>query len=228
MPSPLSPPLQSLPGYAELQCFSNFTFLRGASHAEELVVRAVRWAISPSRSPMNVRSQGWSVPMASPRSAAAPDRRRAFPVDESGWDDPALSPIPLARIATAMGIYRNSSPLHAPAPKGRYLLTPDDLEGPRPEVAHLKGMPDCLAIMVAEISGREASERLERMHEQAEWLAAPLGDEPCLADLVPLAQIKMNYIGTIEEVADQHGVPMVAHGECCPCTCGRANRCRTR
>ncbi|MFP5324695.1 MAG: PHP domain-containing protein, partial [Gammaproteobacteria bacterium] len=30
----------SLPDYAELLCCSNFTFLRGASHAEELVARA--------------------------------------------------------------------------------------------------------------------------------------------------------------------------------------------
>ena len=30
----------SLPDYAELLCCSNFTFLRGASHAEELVLRA--------------------------------------------------------------------------------------------------------------------------------------------------------------------------------------------
>jgi error-prone DNA polymerase len=29
-----------LPAYAELHCLSNFTFLRGASHAEELVARA--------------------------------------------------------------------------------------------------------------------------------------------------------------------------------------------
>jgi error-prone DNA polymerase len=29
-----------LPGYAELHCLSNFSFLRGASHPEELVERA--------------------------------------------------------------------------------------------------------------------------------------------------------------------------------------------
>ncbi len=29
-----------LPAYAELHCLSNFTFLRGASHPEELVGRA--------------------------------------------------------------------------------------------------------------------------------------------------------------------------------------------
>jgi len=32
--------MNSLPGYAELHCVSNFTFLRGASHPEELVERA--------------------------------------------------------------------------------------------------------------------------------------------------------------------------------------------
>lgn len=32
----------SLPAYAELHCLSNFTFLRGASHAEELIERAAR------------------------------------------------------------------------------------------------------------------------------------------------------------------------------------------
>jgi error-prone DNA polymerase len=33
--------MTSLPAYAELHCLSNFSFLRGASHAEELVARAV-------------------------------------------------------------------------------------------------------------------------------------------------------------------------------------------
>ena len=35
-----------LPGYAELHCLSNFSFLRGASHAEELVVRAAELGYS--------------------------------------------------------------------------------------------------------------------------------------------------------------------------------------
>ena len=33
--------MTSLPAYAELHCLSNFSFLRGASHAGELVARAV-------------------------------------------------------------------------------------------------------------------------------------------------------------------------------------------
>ncbi|MGE8636890.1 MAG: hypothetical protein ACN6P8_25330, partial [Achromobacter piechaudii] len=35
-----SDPPATLPGYAELQCQSNFSFLQGASHPEELVARA--------------------------------------------------------------------------------------------------------------------------------------------------------------------------------------------
>ena len=31
--------MPSLPTYTELHCLSNFTFLRGASHAKELVAR---------------------------------------------------------------------------------------------------------------------------------------------------------------------------------------------
>ena len=35
-----------LPDYAELHCLSNFSFLRGASHAEELVERAHELSLS--------------------------------------------------------------------------------------------------------------------------------------------------------------------------------------
>jgi hypothetical protein len=49
-PARLSPPradlhpgaAAGLPAYAELFCLSNFSFLQGASHAEELVDRAVQ------------------------------------------------------------------------------------------------------------------------------------------------------------------------------------------
>ena len=36
----------TLPAYAELHCVSNFTFLRGASHPEELVKRAAELGYS--------------------------------------------------------------------------------------------------------------------------------------------------------------------------------------
>lgn len=44
MTNPIAQPPspQALPPYAELFCLSNFSFLQGASHAEELVARAVQ------------------------------------------------------------------------------------------------------------------------------------------------------------------------------------------
>ena len=38
----MDPRRSTLPGYAELHCRSNFSFLTGASHPEELVARAAR------------------------------------------------------------------------------------------------------------------------------------------------------------------------------------------
>ncbi|MFN4267003.1 MAG: error-prone DNA polymerase [Aquabacterium sp.] len=40
-PSPVVRPTQQLPDYTELHCISNFSFLRGASHPEELINRAI-------------------------------------------------------------------------------------------------------------------------------------------------------------------------------------------
>jgi len=42
----MADPSASLPDYAELRCVSNFTFLRGASHPEELVERASQFGYS--------------------------------------------------------------------------------------------------------------------------------------------------------------------------------------
>ena len=48
-----------LPAYAELHCRSNFSFLSGASHPEELVARAQRSATRRWPSPTNARSPAW-------------------------------------------------------------------------------------------------------------------------------------------------------------------------
>ena len=62
-----------LPAYAELHCLSNFTFLRGASHPEELV-RARRWRSATRRlpSPTNARSPASSARISPRRTAGLP------------------------------------------------------------------------------------------------------------------------------------------------------------
>lgn len=44
--------------YAELHCVTNFTFLRGASHPEELIERAAALGYAGWRSPTSAR---WRV-----------------------------------------------------------------------------------------------------------------------------------------------------------------------
>jgi hypothetical protein len=48
----------ALPDYAELHALSNFSFQRGASHAQELAERASNWATRRWPSPTNAR---WPV-----------------------------------------------------------------------------------------------------------------------------------------------------------------------
>ena len=67
--------------YAELHCHSNFSFLDGASHPEELAEEAHRLGLSPaSRSPTTTGSTGWCGSRWRP-AARPPDglRRRADP-----------------------------------------------------------------------------------------------------------------------------------------------------
>src|SRR5689334_768189 len=45
-PTSKAAPVAGLPDYAELQCSSNFSFLHGASHPEELVERAAQLGYS--------------------------------------------------------------------------------------------------------------------------------------------------------------------------------------
>jgi hypothetical protein len=105
--SPYEPPSAStdLPGsvpYAELHCHSNFSFLDGASHPEDLVEEAVASASRPWPSPTTTGSTGWCAspkPLAptacppssapsSPSTAATPaargSRPRRFPSGGAG------------------------------------------------------------------------------------------------------------------------------------------------
>ena len=69
------PPQGRHVAYAELQAVSNFSFLRGASHAEELVERAADLGSPPSASPTATPSPARCAPMSQRRLSQR--RRRA-------------------------------------------------------------------------------------------------------------------------------------------------------
>ena len=139
----------SLPDYAELFCLTNFSFLHGASHAQELVARAIELgyralAITDECSLAGVvRAHGVA-------------KRAHFPLIIGSHFQlthadgrPAWSLLALAKNREGYG---NLSELitmaRTRAAKGRYLLTPDDFAAPAPEFAHLKGLPGCVMILL--------------------------------------------------------------------------------
>ena len=57
-----------MPAYAELAVTTNFSFLRGASHPQEMVAQAAALGLPPSASPTATRWPAWCGPIASGRT----------------------------------------------------------------------------------------------------------------------------------------------------------------
>ncbi|WP_454674311.1 error-prone DNA polymerase [Achromobacter pestifer] len=164
VPSDLPP---ALPGYAELQCQSNFSFLQGASHPEELAVRAAELgyaalALTDECSLAGVvRAHVEAKALKLPLIIGATFQLRAAP---------DAAPLGLTLLAQTREGYGNLSELitlaRTRAPKGEYRLAPEDFTDPPDGYSHLRQLPECLAILTP-IYGTDA----DRMAEQARWLA---------------------------------------------------------
>ena len=163
----------SLPDYAELFCLTNFSFLHGASHAQELVARAVELgyhalAITDECSLAGVvRAHGVA-------------KRANFPLIIGSHfhlthadGSPAWSLLALAKNREGYG---NLSELitmaRTRAAKGRYLLTPEDFTAPSAEFAHLKGLPGCLMILLPAYPAEP-----EALRAQGAWMRSTFGTE---------------------------------------------------
>ncbi|CAB3864604.1 Error-prone DNA polymerase [Achromobacter insuavis] len=161
-------PPTGLPGYAELQCQSNFSFLQGASHPEELAARAAELgyaalAITDECSLAGVvRAHMEAKTQKLPLIIGATFRLRA---------GPEAAPLDLTLLAQTREGYGNLSELitlaRTRAPKGEYRLAPEDFTHPPPGYEHLRHLPECLAIL-SPVYGDDP----DRMARQARWLAA--------------------------------------------------------
>ncbi|MFY1910690.1 error-prone DNA polymerase [Achromobacter xylosoxidans] len=161
-------PPAGLPGYAELQCQSNFSFLQGASHPEELAARAAELgyaalAITDECSLAGVvRAHMEAKTQKLPLIIGATFRLRA---------GPDAAPLDLTLLAQTREGYGNLSELitlaRTRAPKGEYRLAPEDFTAPPPGYEHLRHLPECLAIL-SPVYGDDP----DRMAQQARWLAA--------------------------------------------------------
>ncbi|MCF8152373.1 MAG: PHP domain-containing protein, partial [Sulfuritalea sp.] len=131
-----------MPAYAELHCLSNFSFLRGASHAEELVARAVRL--------------GYTALAITDECSFAGSVRAHLAAREAalqlihGIELQLACGMKLVLLAQNRAGYGNLSALatlgRRRAEKGSYRLTRNDLAG-----WDGGGVPDCLALWVPEI-----------------------------------------------------------------------------
>ena len=180
-----------LPAYAELHCLSNFTFLRGASHPEELVKRAAGLGYSA----LAVTDE-CSLAGAVRAHVAAKDVGLPLVIGSEIrlQDGPRL-----VLLATDREGYGNLSDLitrgRRRTKKGSYSLCWGDLDG---------GLPGCLVLLVPH--GKHDAEHArcvaERFADRA-WIAAELLQGP--DDRAQLTALR--------ELGKAYGLPLVASGD---------------
>lgn len=165
MPSPSLPGL--LPAYAELQCLSNFSFLQGASHPAELVEQAAQLGYAALAITDECSLAGVVRALVAAEACKLPLIVGSTLALQHTADAPALTLVLLAQNREGYGNLSELITLgRSRAPKGEYQLFADDIAAPGPGHAHLRGMPDCLAIL-APPDGVDA----EALAQQAAWLA---------------------------------------------------------
>jgi error-prone DNA polymerase len=162
--------MASLPAYAELHCRSSFSFLTGASAPEELVERAaaLRYAALAITDECSLSGvvHAYEQAIESGVHLIVGAEMRL----EAGVGG---VPMRLVLLATTRRGYGNLSQwittARRRAQKGRYEARTSDLEGWVPNMPHLAGLPDCLALLLPTAgpvspdaalenqSGREAS-----------------------------------------------------------------------
>src|SRR5882672_1220717 len=188
-----------LPAYAELHCLSNFSFLRGASHPEELVERA--------------KNQGYSALALTDECSLAGAVRAHLAAKDAGLpliigsEFRLTDGTKLVLLATGRDSYGDLAQLitrgRRKGAKGSYRLTRDD-------VAELGAA--CLALWVPALDLRAATLG-DALRTDAAWVRDVFGDRGWIAagllaqagDATRLAQCAL--------LSRVSGLPLVAAGD---------------
>ncbi len=202
---PLAPLLtadDALPAYAELHCRSNFSFLTGASHPQELVARAAQLgygaiAITDECSVAGVvRAHEEAKRQVEAGSAIGLIIGSEFTLD----GEPGCRIVLLAHNREG---YANLCDLITRArlrsEKGTYRATTDDVRD---------GMPDCSALLIP-----RRDDTPETLLAQAQWLQRTFGDRAAIAVELLLYADDSLLVEHLLLVAEQSGVPLVAAGD---------------
>jgi error-prone DNA polymerase len=198
----------ALPAYAELFCFSNFTFLHGASHAEELAQRAAQLGYAGLAMTDECSLAGVVRAHVAAKQVGLPLVIGSYFQLRNADGSPAFGLILLAQNREGYGNLCELITLaRTRAPKGEYRLTPQDLSRPDRDNAHLRGMPDCLAILVPAFPARE-----EALEAQIEWLDETFPDRAWVGLVLHQRAMDDIHRGALEYVANRQNVPVVALG----------------
>ncbi len=197
-----------LPAYAELFCLSNFTFLHGASHAEELAERASQLGYSGLAITDECSLAGVVRAHVAAKEKGLPLVIGSYFRLRNADGTPAFGLILLAQNREGYGNLSELITLaRTRAPKGEYRLTPHDLSRPDRENAHLRSMPDCLAILVPDFPANE-----EVLDAQIEWLDETFPGRAWVGLVLHQRAMDDIHRGSVEYVANKQNVPVVALG----------------
>jgi error-prone DNA polymerase len=178
--------------YAELHCLSNFTFLRGASHPEELVTQAILLGYSAL-----ALTDECSVAGVVRAHVAARGQPLKLLIGTELRLTCGLGVVALARDRCGYGqLCRLISRGRSAAPKGQYLLTRQDVQE--------LGLTHCFVLW---LPGRQPQE------EEARWLTQLCGGQLRIAVELLREGDDGERLGALTRLSAELGVPLVASGD---------------
>jgi error-prone DNA polymerase len=202
---PLAPPRAAddpLPAHAELHCRSNFSFLVGASHPQELVARAAQLGYSAIAITDECSVAGVvRAHEEAKRQAEAGNTIRLIVGSEFTLEGhPACRLVVLAHDREG---YANLCELITRArlrsEKGSYRATADDVA---------QGLPHCSVLLIP-----RRDDTPETLLAQAQWLQATFGERAAIAvELLMYADDSL-LVEHLDAVAAHTGLPLAAAGD---------------
>ncbi len=200
----------SFSDYAELQCASNFSFLRGASHPEQLVARAAELGYAAL-----AITDECSVAGVVRANEEAKQRKLSLIIgSQFRVQDDAGDSIWLVALATDRDGYGNLCELITLArhrvDKGGYLLTRSDFDAPHAVLTHLQGLPGCIVLLAPDY-GIAAS----KLDMQLAWMRTTFGVRAHVALTLLHRGYDELHKNTVLRCAAAQGLGVVATGDVC-------------
>jgi len=201
------------PSYAELHCVSNFSFLRGASHPEDLVERALALgytglAITDECSFAGAVRAHLALRAARGELAAANEFRLIHGTEIRLVDGPCV--VLLARTRAGYGNLSELVTLaRRAASKGEYRLTTADL------AAHERLLQDTLVLLIPELAPRgrrQFDPDIEAIERDARWLHELAPGRSWIACELTRGPDDAARLAALQRAGERAAMPLVAAG----------------